>query len=182
MTEAYIGQITLFAGTYAPADWMFCQGQVLQTTQYQALFSLLGNIYGGDGRMTFALPDLRGRVPLGTDPAQTATRPLGNKGGTEVIQPGEVPLPAHTHTATGKARAFKGAGDSDSPEGAVWAKTVSGETPYKKVAADCDMKTDTVQLAVDSASSDPTKTKPHLQPYLCLNYIICVQGLYPTRP
>lgn len=132
--EPLLGQIVLFAGTFAPRGWALCDGQLLSISQHTALFSLLGTNYGGDGRTTFALPDLRGRVPIhpGRGPGLT-TRELGQAGGEEATTPAPV--------------------------------TVEAVEP---------MHPDATQVA----AAGPRST---MQPWVCMNYIIAIQGLYPSR-
>src|SRR5687767_12471595 len=98
MAFPYYGEIRMFAGNYAPAGWAFCNGQLLQITEYEALFQLIGTTYGGDGEVTFAVPDLRGRIPIhmGTSPAGT-TRALAETGGDEQVTLSVAQLPAHEH-------------------------------------------------------------------------------------
>ncbi len=106
MSEPFVGEIKMFAGNFAPRGFAFLDGQLLSTTQNQALFSLLGTIYGGDGRTTFALPDLRGRIPIhkGQGPGLSA-RTQGSKGGTEKETITEAQLPSHDHTMQGNSSA-----------------------------------------------------------------------------
>lgn len=156
--EAFIGSILLFAGTYAPRDWLFCHGQQLPIQQHAALYSILGTTYGGNGTTTFNLPDLRGRVPLqaGQGPG-LSNYPLGQAGGLEVVTLTHSQLPPHNHgvqLATGP-----GAGP--------------GLVPGPTAAAP---QTVTTQLA---GTGNPHENR---QPFLALNYIICVVGLYPERP
>src|ERR1700751_5587489 len=93
MSQPYVGEIRMFAGNFAPAGWMFCEGQLLQIAQFETLFNLIGTTYGGDGRSTFALPDLRGRLPI----HQGSGFPLGSNGGVETVTLTVSQIPAHTH-------------------------------------------------------------------------------------
>ena len=170
--EPFIGEIRMFAGAFAPRDWAFCDGQILSIAEHTALFSLLGTTYGGDGRSTFGLPDLRGRVPMhkGAGPG-LSPRYLGQVGGYERVGLSVSQMPAHTH----QARASSEAPDTNSPEGAVPAEKVRTNL-YSIESADVDMGA--------SAISSTGGSQPHdnMPPFLSINYIIALQGLYPSRP
>ena len=170
--DPFIGEIRIFAGTFAPQGWAFCDGQLLAIAQNTALFSLLGTNYGGDGRTTFGLPDLRGRVPMhaGSGPGLTP-RYLGQKGGQEQVTLNESQIPAHTH----QAKASSEAPDTNSPENAVSAQKVRTHL-YNTGPSDVNMGTTAISSTGGSQAHD------NMQPYQCLNYIICLQGLYPSRP
>lgn len=176
MSEPFVGEIRLFAGDFAPRGWAFCNGQVMPISQNPALFSVIGKTYGGDGKTTFALPDLQGRAPLqqGAGTGLTAY-PLGDKGGmtTVALQPSQ--MPAHTH----QARANSGPGRSNNPGAQVWAATYSGRSqPYASyaAAADTQMSPQALAGAGNSASHN------NRQPYLGLSFIIALDGIYPVRP
>lgn len=168
--EPFIGQILMFAGNFAPRGWALCDGQLLPISQHQALFSILGTIYGGDGRTTFALPDLRGRAPIhaGTGPGLTSRR-LGEKGGAESVALGVNEMPAHGHTF----RALSCDGNSADPGGNVLAKIKGGFESNDK--PDTDLSADTI------TSSGGGKAHNNMPPYLAMNYIIALQGVYPSR-
>lgn len=160
MSEPYIGQITLFAGNFAPRGWAFCEGQLLSIAQNTALFSILGTTYGGDGRVTFALPDLRGRVPLhpGQGPGLSSYS-LGEAAGTETVTLTEAEMPTHSHSMV----------ISTTQPGGT-AKAIEGElTPNPIVAPNA---------VGNTGGSQP---HPNMQPYLALNYIIALQGIFPSR-
>lgn len=169
MSDPFIGEIKMFAGNFAPQGWALCDGQLLPIAQNAALFSLLGTTYGGDGRTTFALPDLRGRVPLhpGQGPGLSQRR-LGEKSGQESVTLSEAQMPAHTHTA--QARPVS-AGRND-PENALLARrrAYDGE-PAPTVTMHPD--------AIGSAGGG--QDHENMQPYLCINFIIALQGLFPSR-
>ena len=169
--DPFIGEIRIFAGTFAPQGWAFCDGQLLAIAQNTALFSLLGTNYGGDGRTTFGLPDLRGRVPMhaGSGPGLTP-RYLGQTGGQEHVTLNESQIPAHTH----QARASSEAPDTNSPEDAVSAQKVRTHL-YNTGLSDVNMGTTAISSTGGSQAHD------NMQPYQCLNYIICLQGLFPPR-
>ncbi len=170
MSEPFIGEIRMFAGNYAPQYWAFCDGQLLSVSQNDALFSLLGTIYGGDGRTTFGLPDMRGRVPVhaGQGPGLSRRR-LGSKAGTEKEALANNQLPLHDHQlygtndrATTRAPGNNMFAQADFDIYAPGTKTV-------------DMHTS----CIDSTGSSNSHT--NLQPYLCINFIIALTGSYPNR-
>jgi microcystin-dependent protein len=167
--DPFIGEIRLFAGSFAPRDWVFCDGQLMQVAQNTALFSILGTTYGGDGRTTFALPDLRGRVPVhpGTGPGLT-TRQLGQKAGAETAGLTIDQMPAHGHRVT----ASDTRGDSADPANNVPAG--DPDMPYIASGATA-MAADMVQQAGGG------QDHANMQPFLGLNYIIALVGIYPSR-
>jgi len=167
--DPFIGEIQWFAGNFAPRGWAFCDGQLLPINQNQALFSILGTTYGGDGRTTFALPDLRSRAPLhrGQGPG-LSNRNLGSKGGTETVTLSVAQMPAHTHTAKAK----NATGTENVPNDRSLANIRRG---YSTDAADVAMDESTVGSA---GGGQPVN---NMQPYLGLNCIIALQGLYPSR-
>jgi microcystin-dependent protein len=173
MNEPYIGAVALFAGTFAPRGWAFCNGQLLSIAQNQALFSLLGTTYGGNGQTTFALPDLRGRVPIhfGQGPGLT-NRTLGERAGEEAhaLIAGE--LPAHVHGAS--TGASSAAGTAGGPAGGVWAASTARDNRYASSA-------DTTMGGVTVTQSGSSQSHNNMQPYLALNFIIALEGLYPSR-
>lgn len=170
MSEPFIGEIRMFAGNFAPRNWAFCDGQLLAVSQNDALFSLFGTLYGGDGRTTFALPDMRGRIPIhqGTGPGLTP-RQLGSKAGAESVSLTANEVGAHTHSfmATNAA-----AGDS-SPEGNTMAAT-SGANTYGS-GAGAAMSTNAITMTGQG--------QPHtnLMPTLCVHFIVALLGIYPSR-
>lgn len=170
MSEPFVGEIRMFAGNFAPRGWAFCDGQLLAVSQNDALFSLLGTIYGGDGRTTFGLPDMRGRIPLhqGTGPGLSPRR-LGSKGGLEQVTLTSNQLPSHNHTITASSADDK---TDNNPVGRVLA--VSGAKIYGEDHA-LDMNS--------SAISNTGGSSPHtnLMPALCVNFIVALLGIYPSR-
>jgi microcystin-dependent protein len=175
--DAYIGEIRIFGGNYAPAKWLFCEGQLLSIQQNTALFSILGTMYGGNGTVTFALPDLRGSAPIGQGqgPGLTA-RGVGEMGGSASVTLLQAEMPNHTHSAMGAPQN----GDTPSPADAVWAQYATGRppvtTPLYAQASDVTM----APAALNAAG----KSQPHnnMQPYLPMRFIICMQGIFPPRP
>lgn len=167
----YIGEIRLFAGNFAPVGWEICAGQLLAISENDALFVLLGTTYGGDGQETFALPDLRGRIPIhaGTGPSGT-TYQLGEAAGVEQVTLTTQQIPVHTHTPL----ATTSVGTASSPQGAMWA--TSGSTQLYTIG------TPSVNMAANMISpaggSQPHENMP---PFLCINYIISLYGVFPTQ-
>ena len=165
----------MFAGNFAPRGWALCDGQLIAVSQNDALFSLLGTIYGGDGRTTFGLPELRGRIPIhagsGTGPG-LSPRPLGQRSGSETVTVTQNQLPAHSH----RLNASTQAGTEGNPDGHVLGQTsvlVYSRQPNPQ------------SLRGLHPSSVPAVggSQPHtnLQPFLCVNYIIALFGVYPSR-
>lgn len=173
--EAFTGEIRLFAGTFAPMDWLFCEGQTLPISQYTALYSLIGNTYGGTAGVNFNLPDLRGRVAMGTGTGPNRTpRNLGAVAGTNSVTLTGDQMAVHTHTVQGKATG--GGVAANDPASNIWGNVAPA---YKIYATDpnTNMSPQAVQPAVGGG-------QPHanIQPSIGVNYIICVSGLYPTFP
>lgn len=171
--DPFIAQIILFGGNFAPRGWAYCDGQILPISQYSALFSLLGTTYGGDGRTTFALPDLRSRVPIhkGNGPGLPSIT-LGERGGAAQTTLTVANLPAHGHTA--QLNASTDAAEDDTPSGNVLAK--AGTEIYGG-SANAQMGDDSIKVG-QTGGSQPIG---NMQPYLGLNYIICLEGTYPSR-
>ena len=171
MPAAFVGEIRIFAGDYAPTGWAMCNGQLMPISQNTALFSLLGTTYGGDGRSTFALPDLRGRAPMQFGQGFGLTpRTHGETVGAETHTLGLPELPGHSHPLGAKA----GNGTQDAAAGGVMARSPAGIPQYATVPNS--------SLAVDTVTSSGG-SQPHnnMQPYLALNYIIALQGIYPQH-
>lgn len=167
MSDPFLGQIIMFAGNFAPRNWALCQGQILPINQNQSLFSLLGTTYGGDGRTTFALPDLRGRAAI--HPGANGIN-LGNKGGSEGVQLNTNEIPAHTHA--GRMRARSGAPDTTDPTGAVVATAPFYQDQAPNVA---------MNAGAASVSNTGGSAHDNMQPFLTINYIIALQGIFPSR-
>ncbi len=175
MSEPFIAEIRIFAGNFAPRGWAFCDGTLLPVSQNTALFSLIGTTYGGDGRTTTALPNLEGRAPMhpGRGPGLTS-RQLGQKTGVETVTLSEAQIPFHTHTARATTNsAVAGAPTNTSS----FAKGGGTMRPYQS---------NTTANLVDMASSTLSTTgggqaHDNMQPYLAMNFIIALQGLYPSR-
>lgn len=167
MPEPFIGEIRLFAGNFAPAGWAFCDGQLLSISEFEPLFILIGTTYGGDGESTFALPDLRGRVPI----HQGQGFSLGQPGGLETVSLAAQQLPPHSHALM----ASMDPAISPNPQGQVLARTVSS-TPF--------FPDPNPAITLAAASVSPTGgNQPHdnVQPFQCLNFIIALQGIFPSQ-
>lgn len=173
MAEPFVGEIRMFAGNFAPRGWAFCDGQLLAVSQNDALFSLLGTIYGGDGRTTFGLPDLRGRIPLhqGTGPGLSPRR-LGSKGGAENVTITTNQLASHSHDLM----ANKAAANQPAPQGHVLA---AGGAVVGMVYAAATPDTSMASTAI--AHTGGTQPHTNLMPTLCVNFIIALFGIYPSR-
>jgi len=177
MSEPFLGEIRMFGGNFAPRGWAFCNGQLLSIAQNTALFSLLGTTYGGDGQTTFALPNLQGRFPMHWGNGVGLTmRTLGEVSGSESVTLLTSQLPAHTHPIT----AMSQDGNTDSPVGAVWAKAVDGSAnPVSAYSSgtnpDNAMSPKTVG---PTGGSQPT---PVMNPFLCVSFIIALEGIFPSR-
>jgi microcystin-dependent protein len=181
--EAYIGMITIFAGNFAPNGWMLCQGQTLSIAQNAALFSILGTTYGGNGQTTFALPDLRGTVPVSQGQARSGTTyTLGETGGSEnaTITVNQMPPHLHNNTVAVSIGVNDGRADGTAPNGATLAST---ESNAYAAAPDGTSKLNAqaISATVTNALAGGGQPTPVMQPYLAINYIICVEGLFPSR-
>ncbi len=175
MSNPFLGEIRMFGGNFNPRGWAFCRGQLLPISQNDALFALIGTTYGGDGQVTFALPDLQGRRPVnqGQGPGLPTSYVLGQVGGVETVQLSAAQLPAHTHPLA----AVSHAGNSNSPTSNVWAawsdnQYDTGSTPNTQLAAGT--------IGFSAGISTPT---PHsnLSPSLAVNFIIALEGVFPSR-
>ena len=175
MSEPFIAEIRIFAGNFAPRSWAFCDGQLLPIAQNTALFSLIGTTYGGDGRSTTALPDLQGRAPMhpGRGPGLTSRR-LGQRGGVERITLSEAQMPNHNHNVQAVARTQFTVGNSLTAENNYLASPQTGNA-YVSSTSTTNMAT----AAVDSTGG--SQSHDNMQPYIAINFIIALQGLYPSR-
>jgi microcystin-dependent protein len=166
MAQPYVGEIRMFAGNFAPAGWMFCEGQLLPISEYETLFNLIGTTYGGDGQETFALPDMRGRIPIHQGSGFT----LAETGGAEEITLTVQQIPAHNHAflvSTGPA-------GQSSPSNSVLGNSSSIDLYREDVTS--------VSLS-SSAVGSVGSSLPHnnFQPYLCVDFIISLFGIFPTQ-
>ncbi|PSJ65699.1 phage tail protein [Kumtagia ephedrae] len=173
----YVGEIRIFAGNFAPAGWLFCQGQTVSISEYEALFQLIGTTYGGDGQETFDLPNLASRVPIhmGTGPDGT-TYQLGEMDGVESVTLTTQQIPIHSHPPV----ASTSSATSPSPAGQVIALPAAPPSVVNPLL----FGTDPPQVPLSPASIAPTGgSQPHenMQPYLCINYIISMYGVFPSQ-
>ena len=173
MSEPFVGEIRMFAGNFAPRGWAFCDGQLLAVSQNDALFSLLGTIYGGDGRTTFGLPDLRGRIPIhaGSGPG-LSPRKLGAKGGAEKVTLTVNQLPSHTHP-------FQASGDTGANPDPVGRTAGVAPGDVYIDAGDAAPFTNFASQAVTSVGGSRNHT--NFMPFLCIHFIIALFGVYPSR-
>lgn len=195
--EVYIGSIILFAGNYAMSNFAFCQGQSVPTTQYQALYSILGPLYGGNGTTSFNLPNLAGRVPMGSGQVSGASPyTVGQKGGSSTVTLTSAQMPAHTHAVTTSATAITASlaattsnSNLSSPQtGAYLATPTSSDgNPVGIYAAgqpSVSLGGISATLNAGSVTVGPTGGSSPvniMQPYLALGFLIALNGLYPTR-
>jgi microcystin-dependent protein len=186
MSDAYIGEIRLFAGNYAPVNWLSCDGTLLAISTYQALFSLIGTTYGGDGRTTFQLPDLRGRVVVGQGSGTGLTpRTLGQAYGAENVTLTADNTPPHSHTFNVNATAATTTLPAES--GATNTRTFgefASKAAMRGLYNNSTPTTDLVTLNSGALTPATGAAQPHanLMASSVINYIICVQGIYPTQP
>jgi microcystin-dependent protein len=167
MAQPYVGEIRMFAGNFAPAGWMFCEGQLLPISENETLFQLLGTTYGGDGQSTFALPDLRGRIPI----HQGNGFILAETGGAEEITLTAAQIPSHTHAFLGTGNLASSTSPTDQVPALTQAATI---TPYG---------TDAPFVPLLASAVGPVGgSQPHtnFQPYLCVDFIISLFGIFPS--
>lgn len=174
MSTPFIGEINLFAGIFAPRGWHFCDGTLLEVASYQALFSLLGTTYGGDGRTNFALPDLRGRIPLcpGQGPDLNDYR-LGQKGGSETVTLTAKETATHTHSLMASTTAST----LSDPTGNVLAQPSRTGEMYQTDASSNLVNMSTAAIG----NTGGGQAHENRQPYLACYYIIALEGIYPQR-
>ncbi len=169
MAQPYVGEIRMFAGNFAPAGWMFCEGQLLPISENETLFKLIGTTYGGDGQSTFALPDLRGRLPV----HQGNGFILAETGGVEEVTLTVNQIPAHTHPLLGATR--NPANDAPRRASSCLAPRSPPITPYG--TDDPQRPTWQPRRSPRSAASQP---HTNFQPYLCVDFIISLFGIFPS--
>jgi microcystin-dependent protein len=165
MAQPYVGEIRMFAGNFAPAGWMFCDGQLLPISENETLFQLIGTTYGGDGQSTFALPDLRGRVPV----HQGNGLILAESGGVEEVTLTVSQIPAHSHPQLASASP----GSANNPGG-----NVTGESAAVKVYVSEAPTASLNAAAVATVGGNQPHT--NFQPYLCVDFIISLFGIFPS--
>jgi microcystin-dependent protein len=167
MGEPYVGEIRMFAGNFPPNGWMFCDGSLLPISENETLFQLIGTTYGGDGQSTFALPDLRGRLPIHMGNGFT----LGEAAGVEEVTLTTQQIPIHTHPLLCAA---SGGTPNSNPAGGYWGPT--DQTQYSTAAS-------TVQMgnpAITSGATGGSQPHTNFMPYLCIDFIISLFGVFPS--
>src|ERR1700761_101756 len=168
MAQPYVGEIRMFAGNFAPAGWMFCEGQLLPISEYETLFNLIGTTYGGDGQSTFALPDLRGRLPIHQGNGFT----LAETGGVETVTLTVSQIPSHSHPFLGTTNV----GTQNQPQGETVAQSpTTNAFPYGT--------TSPITTLAPASITSTGGSQPHdnFQPYLCLDFIISLFGIFPSQ-
>ncbi|MGA0612186.1 phage tail protein [Caldimonas sp. KR1-144] len=183
--DQYIGEIRFFAISYAPEDWLPCDGRLLPIAGNEALFSLIGTTFGGNGVNNFALPDFRGRFPIGSGQGPDLSRyNLGQYGGQENVVLLQSQMPSHTHVATYTQKASNSSGTTYAPGGAVPAVTASGDGrgEFASYAIPSLANTGMATGPVDVESAGGASPVPLLSPYLGVTVAIAVNGLFPNRP
>jgi microcystin-dependent protein len=171
MSEPFIGEIRMFGGNFTPRGWAPCNGQLLSIAQNTALFSILGTTFGGDGRTTFGLPDLRGRVPMhqGQGPGLTP-RTLGESGGREAVALTPAEMPSHAHTLSASDQV----GTANSPTGNVPAPSSRRTRAYAPVA-------NTIMGPTVVGEAGGSQPHDNLPPFGCVTFIIAIEGIFPSR-
>ena len=183
--EGCLGEIRMFAGNFAPRNWALCDGQLLPISQYSALFAILGTTYGGDGRTTFGLPDLRGRFPMhpGNGPG-LSSRQLGQKGGVENVTLTVAQMPSHTHSASTQvtSEASDSEGTVTNPEDAIPAKSGSGDPDWvDENNANIELSDQMHSASTTIGSAGGSQSHDNMSPFNCVNFIICLEGIFPSR-
>lgn len=170
MAQPYVGEIRIFAGNFAPAGWHFCDGSLLPISEYYTLFNLIGTTYGGDGESTFAVPDLRGRMPMhmGTNGGNTYV--IGEAAGVETVTLTTNQIPSHTHTPQVSA-----SGDAFEPAGRTWSRSGAGDRQYSSSTAGLvALHPQTVGVAGGGEAHD------NMSPFLVTSFIISLFGIFPS--
>jgi microcystin-dependent protein len=167
MAQPYVGEIRMFAGNFAPAGWMFCEGELLPISEYETLFNLIGTTYGGDGQSTFGLPDLRGRIPIHNGNGFI----LAETGGAEEVTLSVNQIPTHKHSLM----ATTDLADSASPADAYMSTTATGNKIYSTASPTTALNSGVI--------SQDGGSQPHnnFQPYLCVDFIISLFGIFPSQ-
>jgi microcystin-dependent protein len=170
MSDPYIGEIRMFGGSFAPAGWAFCDGTLMAISENDTLFNLIGTTYGGDGQSTFALPDLRGRVPLHQGTKSGITYVMADNGGVENVTLTTQQIPLHTHPLMASSATATSPNDQNN----TWAKST---------AVDLYINEDPAQGMNNQMIGPAGGSQPHtnLQPFLGINFIISLFGIYPSQ-
>ena len=174
--DPFLGQITIFAGNFAPRGWALCDGQLLPISQNTALFSLIGTTYGGDGRTTTALPNLQGRTPMhpGRGPGLTSRR-LGQRGGVETVSLTEAQMPSHNHQLRASTDEAEEEGEK-SPVNAVTGRPQNNQAIYNS-----NTNNNLAAMGNVLLSAGGSQSHNNLQPFLAMNFIIALVGLFPSQ-
>ena len=176
MSNPYVGEIRIFAGNFAPVGWAFCDGSILAITSNETLFNLIGTTYGGDGQNTFALPDLRSRVPIhmGTDSFGTSYV-IGQSGGVEQVTLTTSQIPAHSHVPLAALSSANGGGNNpvNSPANSVWSGWTGGQ--FSNTAPNVAMAPAAIGFSGGSQPHD------NMVPFLAINFIISLYGVFPSQ-
>jgi microcystin-dependent protein len=167
MSSPYVGEIRMFAGNFAPAGWMLCQGQLLDISEFETLFNLIGTTYGGDGQSTFALPDLQSRVPIHVGPGFA----LGQSGGVETVTLTVSQIPSHSHVPQSNSNP----GTQPSPLSGLWAASNPSLNQYSNNAPSV--------AANPAALGSSGGSQPHdnMVPFVAINFIISMFGVFPSQ-
>jgi microcystin-dependent protein len=176
MSQPYVGEIKLFAGSFAPSGWAMCQGQLMPISENDTLFNLIGTIYGGDGQETFGLPDLQGRVPIhmGQGPGISQTYQIGEEGGVESVTLSTQQIPVHNHAVL-----VTQTGQQLGPGGAYFATATSSQAGVNAYNNTTAADTPLVNTSLQPVGGN----QPHdnIQPTLCVSYIISLFGIFPSQ-
>ena len=174
MSSPYIGEIRMFGGSFAPAGWAFCAGQLMPISQNDTLFNLIGTTYGGDGQETFGIPDLQGRFPMHQGTLSGTTFQIGEMAGSESVTLTTQQIPVHSHAAT----ASTNAGDQSTPQNNTWATKANAPTVYGTQAGAGGMSAMNNQNIGIAGGSQPHE---NMQPFLVVSFILSLFGIFPTQ-
>lgn len=173
MAQPYVGEIRLFGGNFAPAGWGFCDGSLQPISENETLFQLIGTTYGGDGQSTFALPDLRGRVPVHQGSGPSGTIAIGQTGGTETVTLTTQQIPVHNHTMLATST-----GQTSSPQNAFFATMASTQAGANAYGA---APVTTPLVATSILATGGSQPHENMQPTLFISYIISFFGIFPSQ-
>lgn len=189
MGQPYVGEIILVAFNFAPAGWEFCNGKLLLIADYDTLFNLIGTTYGGDGQTNFAVPDLRGRIPVGVGQGPgLQSYILGERAGVETITLTQPQLAGHPHaidtsalTATAKCKSGPALANQRTAVANVYALEAAGATmPYSSATPDATMNANPVAISGNTAPAGGSQPHDNVQPFLALNFCISLYGIFPS--
>ncbi len=169
MSDPYVGEIRIFGGNYAPVDWAICDGRLLSIAEYQALYALIGNMYGGDNITTFAVPNLQSRIPIHYGTNAGTTYEVSQTGGSETVALTTQQTPAHTHIP----QATNVTGALPNPSSNLWAKSTANQ--FTAGAANAVMNANALSTIGNNAAHD------NMMPFMALNFIIALNGYFPQN-